>query len=91
MQLLTTFYNTFSPEDAWKAQQVAEKFIDEQDRMWLLIYHKYKVCSCSVHEPCIVQSSTDARRQAREEEDDDDDGKENIISFVVVVILVHGV
>ncbi|KAI9905892.1 hypothetical protein PsorP6_013893 [Peronosclerospora sorghi] len=70
--LLTTFYELFSPEDTWKAPQVAEKFFPTQDRMWLLIYHKYHVCSCSIDMPCPVQARQDRRQRRREEEDAED-------------------
>uniref|UniRef100_M4BCY5 Presenilin n=1 Tax=Hyaloperonospora arabidopsidis (strain Emoy2) TaxID=559515 RepID=M4BCY5_HYAAE len=72
VSLLTVFYETFSPEDAWKAPQVAEKFVETQDRMWLLIFHKYYVCSCSVDMPCPVQARRDQRIRERKDEDEDD-------------------
>ncbi|CAI5735213.1 unnamed protein product [Hyaloperonospora brassicae] len=72
VSLLTVFYETFSPEDAWKAPQVAEKFFETQDRLWLLIFHKYFVCSCSIDMPCPLQARRDRRRREREEEDEDD-------------------
>lgn len=72
VSLLTVFYETFSPEDTWKAQQVAEKFFPTQDRLWLLIFHKYYVCSCSMDMPCPVQARRDRRRQRQEEEEEDD-------------------
>uniref|UniRef100_K3WL66 Presenilin n=1 Tax=Globisporangium ultimum (strain ATCC 200006 / CBS 805.95 / DAOM BR144) TaxID=431595 RepID=K3WL66_GLOUD len=72
IELLANFYRTFSPEDVWKAPQVAEKFFATQDRLWLLIFHKYRVCSCSIEIPCAVQARQDAKRRAAEEEDDDD-------------------
>ncbi|KUF79834.1 Presenilin-1 [Phytophthora nicotianae] len=70
--LLTEFYETFSPEDTWKAPQVAEKFFPTQDRLWLLIFHKYYVCSCSMDMPCPVQARRDRRQRQREEEGEDD-------------------
>ncbi|GMG16475.1 unnamed protein product [Phytophthora fragariaefolia] len=70
--LLTQFYETFSPEDIWKAPQVAEKFFPTQDRLWLLIFHKYYVCSCSMDMPCPVQARRERRQRQREEEDEDD-------------------
>ncbi|POM81535.1 Presenilin-like protein [Phytophthora palmivora] len=72
VNLLTVFYETFSPEDTWKAPQVAEKFFPTQDRLWLLIFHKYYVCSCSIDMPCPVQARRDRRQRQREEEDEDD-------------------
>ncbi|KAE8896599.1 hypothetical protein PF005_g4810 [Phytophthora fragariae] len=70
--LLSQFYETFSPEDTWKAPQVAEKFFATQDRLWLLIFHKYYVCSCSMDMPCPVQARRERRQRQREEEDEDD-------------------
>ncbi|CEG36764.1 Presenilin [Plasmopara halstedii] len=70
--LLTRFYEMFSPEDSWKAPQVAEKFFSTQDRLWLLIFHKYYVCSCSMDMPCPVQARRDRRERQRAEEDEDD-------------------
>ncbi|KAF4144804.1 Presenilin [Phytophthora infestans] len=70
--LLTEFYETFSAEDTWKAPQVAEKFFPTQDRLWLLIFHKYYVCSCSLDMPCPVQARRERRERQREEEDEDD-------------------
>lgn len=70
--LLSEFYETFSPEDTWKAQQVAEKFFPTQDRLWLLIFHKYYVCSCSIDMPCPVQARRERRQRQQEEEDEDD-------------------
>ncbi|KAK1941835.1 Presenilin-like protein [Phytophthora citrophthora] len=70
--LLSEFYETFSPEDTWKAQQVAEKFFPTQDRLWLLIFHKYYVCSCSMDMPCPVQARRERRQRQQEEEDEDD-------------------
>ncbi|KAG7382483.1 Presenilin-2 [Phytophthora pseudosyringae] len=72
VSLLTEFYETFSPEDIWKGPQVAEKFFPTQDRLWLLIFHKYYVCSCSMDMPCPVQARRDRRERQREEEDEDD-------------------
>ncbi|CAH0483031.1 unnamed protein product [Peronospora belbahrii] len=72
VSLLIGFYETFSPEDTWKASQVAEKFFSTQDRLWLLIFHKYHVCSCSIDMPCSVQTRRDRRRREREEENADD-------------------
>jgi presenilin 1 len=72
VSLLTVFYETFSPEDTWKAPQVAEKFFPTQDRLWLLIFHKYYVCSCSMDMPCPVQARRDRRQRQREEEEEDD-------------------
>lgn len=71
ISLLSVFYETFSPEDTWKAPQVAEKFFPTQDRLWLLIFHKYMVCSCSMDMPCPVQVRQDRRRRAREEEEEE--------------------
>ncbi|CAH0488433.1 unnamed protein product [Peronospora farinosa] len=71
VSLLTTFYETFSPEDAWKASQVAEKFFPTQDRLWLLMFHKYYVCSCSMDMPCPVQARRDRRQRERKEEEED--------------------
>lgn len=72
IELLSQFYRTFSPEDVWKAPQVAEKFFPTQDRLWLLIFHKYRVCSCSMDMPCTVQARQDAKaaRRAAEEEEE---------------------
>ncbi|KAJ8523583.1 hypothetical protein ON010_g17535 [Phytophthora cinnamomi] len=70
--LLTQFYEMFSPEDTWKAPQVAEKFFPTQDRLWLLIFHKYYVCSCSMDMPCPVQARRERRQQQRQEEEEDD-------------------
>lgn len=72
IELLSQFYRTFSPEDVWKASQVAEKFFPTQERLWLLIFHKYRVCSCSMDMPCTVQARQDAKaaRRAAEEEDE---------------------
>ncbi|KAG1689022.1 hypothetical protein DVH05_002905 [Phytophthora capsici] len=70
--LLSEFYETFSPEDTWKAQQVAEKFFPTQDRLWLLIFHKYYVCSCSIDMPCPVQARRERRQRQQGEEDEDD-------------------
>lgn len=70
--LLQRFYRVFSPDDEWKAEQVAEKFFPSQQRLWLLIFHKYTVCSCSVDVPCPVQAREQQRRQRRQEEDDED-------------------
>ncbi|CAI5742412.1 unnamed protein product [Peronospora destructor] len=72
VSLLTAFYETFSPEDAWKASQVAEKFFLTQDRMWLLMFHKYYVCSCSMDMLCPVQARRDRRQRERKEEAEDD-------------------
>lgn len=72
VSLLSVFYETFSPEDVWKAPQVAEKFFPTQDRLWLLIFHKYMVCTCSMDIPCPVQVRQDRRRRAREEEEEED-------------------
>ncbi|KAF4322375.1 hypothetical protein BBO99_00002960 [Phytophthora kernoviae] len=72
VNLLTVFYETFSPDDTWKAPQVAEKFFPSQDRMWLLIFHKYTVCSCSMDMPCPVQARRDRRQRQQQEEDEDD-------------------
>ncbi|KAL4159488.1 hypothetical protein PRNP1_000065 [Phytophthora ramorum] len=72
VSLLSVFYETFSPEDTWKAPQVAEKFFPTQDRLWLLIFHKYYVCSCSMDMPCPVQARRDRRQRQQEEEDEDD-------------------
>jgi presenilin 1 len=72
VSLLSVFYETFSPEDVWKAPQVAEKFFPTQDRLWLLIFHKYTVCTCSMDIPCPVQVRQDRRRRAREEEEEED-------------------
>lgn len=70
IELLSEFYRTFSPEDVWKAPQVAEKFFATQDRLWLLIFHKYRVCSCSIEMPCAVQARQDAKARAAAEEED---------------------
>ncbi|RLN86203.1 hypothetical protein BBJ28_00022101 [Nothophytophthora sp. Chile5] len=72
VSLLAVFYETFSPEDTWKAEQVAEKFFPTQDRLWLLIFHKYNVCSCSMDMPCPVQARRDRRQRRQEEEEQDD-------------------
>jgi presenilin 1 len=66
--LIQKFYYTFSPDDAWKSEQVAEKFIDNQERLWLMIYHKYLVCSCAIGEACPIEIKR--LRRAREDEDD---------------------
>lgn len=71
IELLSGFYRTFSPDDVWKAPQVAEKFFPTQDRLWLLIFHKYRVCSCSMDMPCTVQARQDAKA-ARAAEDDEE-------------------
>lgn len=70
IELLSEFYRTFSPEDVWKAPQVSEKFFTTQDRLWLLIFHKYRVCSCSIDMPCAVQARQDAKARAAAEEED---------------------
>lgn len=72
IELLSQFYRTFSPEDVWKAPQVAEKFFPTQDRLWLLIFHKYRVCSCSMDMPCTVQARQDAKAARRAAEEDDE-------------------
>ncbi|TMW57213.1 hypothetical protein Poli38472_003138 [Pythium oligandrum] len=72
IELLKRFYETFSPEDTWKAQQVADKFFATQDRLWYLIFHKYYVCSCSMDIPCPVQARHEARARRQQEEDEDD-------------------
>ncbi|KAG6590939.1 Presenilin-like protein [Phytophthora cinnamomi] len=87
--LLTQFYEMFSPEDAWKAPQVAEKFFPTQDRLWLLILHKYYVCSCSMDMPCPVRARRERRQRQRQEEEEDDKtiklGLDNFIFYSLLV------
>lgn len=78
ISLLEEFYRTFSPEDVWKAGQVADKFFPTQDRLWMLIFHKYKVCSCSMGMPCPIQARHDARARRAAEEDEDGTNKRGV-------------
>lgn len=69
---LIEFYMHHSPDDAYKADHASERFFEHQDKMWPMLYHKYRTCICPSGQPCTAKLEMMRREAVRAAEKEED-------------------